>query len=109
MPLFSLAIRGEGIGSYTTQFLADSPYEAIRTLLRGPSLNQFLMKHSKWPRDFRTRDIYAFFPFEGAKNFYFCGLGQKGKYVEILISETVQRSPPAARYCGPRRKTVTLR
>ncbi len=109
MALFSLFVNCEGIGAYSTQCDAESPYEAIRIFLRMPTLKQFLSTHSEWPNDFTVRDIYAFIPLEGLANVYFCGLGQKGKYVQINLVQTVQRSSPNEKYCGPRRKSVTLR
>jgi hypothetical protein len=109
MPLFSVFIECKGIGSYSTQCTAESPYEAIRKLLRGGSLTQFLSTHDEWPKDFSMRDIYGVVPLENLTNIYFCGLGQRGKYVEIILAQTVRRSSRDAKYCGPRRKSVTLR
>jgi hypothetical protein len=109
MPLFSLFVECKGIGSYSAQCMATSPYEAIREFLRGGSLRQFLSSHAEWPNDFSMRDIYGFVPLEDFTSIYFCGLGQKGKYVEIVLAQTVRRSSRDAKYCGPRRKSVTLR
>jgi hypothetical protein len=50
-----------------------------------------------------------FIHLDGLPNAYFCGLGARGKYVEINIFQTVRHSSAAERYCGPRKKTVTLR
>lgn len=109
MALFSLFISCEGIGSFSTQFQAENPHEAIRSFLGTSQLNHFLSAYPEWPQDFALRDIYAFIPLEGLANLYFCGLGQKGKYVQIHLVQTVQRSSATERYCGPRRKSVTLR
>src|SRR6478672_6935983 len=109
MPLFSLIVECAGIGTYITQYHADSPYDAIRAYLRTPSLNQFLAQHADWPRDFKLRDLYLLIPLDGLKNIYSCGLGQQGKYVQIQIVQTVQSSAGDDRYCGPVRRMITLR
>jgi len=109
MALFSLHINYIGIGGYSTQCRAEGPYDAIRVFLKKPSLNEFLSEHPEWPCDFQLRDIYLFMPLKGLTNVYFCGLGQQGKYIHIDIVQTVQRSSQKEKYCGPRRKRVTLR
>jgi hypothetical protein len=109
MALFSLFISCEGAGSFSTQCRAENPHRAIRNFLGTSQLNHFLSVHPEWPRDFALRDVYAFIPLDGLVNLYFCGLGKKGKYVQIHIVQTVQRSSAAEKYCGPRRKSVTLR
>jgi hypothetical protein len=109
MPLFSLFVRCDAFGGYSTQCDADSPYEAIRIFLRKGSLKQFLSPHAEWPKEFAMRDIYAFTALDGLSNLYFCGLGRRGKYVQIHLVQTAKRSSTNERYCGPRRKHVTLR
>jgi hypothetical protein len=109
MAIFSLLVDCVGAGSYLTQYEAESPYDAIREFLRTPSLNRFLEMHPDWPRDFKLRDMYMLIPLDGLKNIYSCGLGQQGKYIQIQIVQTAQRSSAAGRYCGPRRKLVKLR
>lgn len=109
MALFSLIVDCVGIGSHVTQCRASSAYEALREYLSWPTLNQFLSSHPDWPRDFKLRDVYLFIPLDGLKNIYSCGLGQKGKYIEIHIVQTVQKSIFAERHCGPQIKDVTLR
>ena len=109
MALFSLHINCDGIGSYITQCHGENPYDAIRSYLKTTSLNEFLSSHEEWPRDFKLRDIYLFTPLEGLSNIYLCGLGQNGKYVQIEIVQTVQRSKDKEKYCGPRNKKVNLR
>lgn len=109
MSLFSLFIRCDGIGSYSTQCHAESPYDAIRELLSTNSLNQFLSSHTEWPQDFSLQDVYMFTPLKDLTNLYFCGLGQKGKYVQIDIVQTVELSLEKEKYCGPNKESVTLR
>jgi hypothetical protein len=109
MALFSLFISCEGVGSFSTQCRAENPYDAIRSFIGTSQLNQFLSAHPDWPKDFKSRDIYAFIPLDGLANLYFCGLGQKGKYVQVHLVQTVQRSSATEKYCGPQRKSVTLR
>lgn len=109
MALFSLIISCDGIGSYISQCQADSAYDAIRNYLRTPSLNSFLSPHSDWPRDYKLRDMYLLIPLNPLKNIYSCGLGQQGKYVQIQVVQTVQNSVASNKYCGPKRKTITLR
>lgn len=109
MALFSLFINCDGIGAFSTQCKAESPYDAIRELLCTNSLNQFLLPHTEWPQDFTLQDIYLFIPLEGLTNLYFCGLGQQGKYVQINIVQTVKRSSNKEKYCGPHLEAVTLR
>ncbi len=109
MPLFSLFVHCDTVGRYSTQCDASSPYEAIRGFLRKGSLKQFLAPHAEWPKEFTMRDIYAFTPLDGLANLYFCGLGRRGKYVQIHLVQTARRSSTGERYCGPRRKHVTLR
>ncbi len=92
MALFSLHVHCDGIGSYSTQCQGDNPYDAIRVFLKKTSLNEFLAPHPEWPRDFKLRDIYLFIPLDWLTNIYFCDLGQKGKYVQIDIVQTVQHS-----------------
>jgi hypothetical protein len=110
MALFTLHINCKGIiRGYTTQLRAEGPYDAIRVFLKSASLNEFLSAHQEWPCDFQLRDIYLFIPLEGLTNVYFCGLGQRGKYIHIDIVQTTQRSSQKEKYCGSRRKRVTLR
>jgi hypothetical protein len=109
MPLFSLIVTCEGVGTYTTQCRGKNPYSAIHTFLRTISLNEFLATHTEWPRDFKLKDIYIFIPLDGLTNLYFCGLGQKGKYIGMHLVQTVQRNSSTNKYCGPHRKSVTLR
>jgi hypothetical protein len=110
MALFSLFISCDGVGSYSTQYQAESPYGAIREFLHTNTLNQFLSQHPDWPKDFNLQDIYIFMPLGGLTNLYFCGLGQQGKYVQIHIVQTIQRSSHNEKYCGPNLDPlVTLR
>ena len=109
MALFSLGITCNGLGSFNTQCHADSPYSAVPAFLRKPSLDHYLAAHADWPRGYQMRDIFAFIPLDGLTNIYWCGLGQRGKYVDIFLSQTVQRRSVQSAYCGPRRKHVTLR
>ena len=109
MALFYFRITCDGIGSFSTQCRGKSPYDALKLFLRRSTLNQFLASHPEWPRDFTVRDLYMFIPLTGLKNVYGCGLGQNGKYVQIDIVQTVERSRQYEKYCGPKRRVVTLR
>jgi hypothetical protein len=109
MALFSLNVQCDGIGRYITQVAAASPKAAIRVFLQAGSLDQFLIPHASWPRGFTTRDIYAFLPLDGLTNVYYCGLGQRGKYVEIHLFQTTRRSTAAERECRRLPRKLTLR
>ena len=109
MPLFSLFIRCKGVGELVTQSKGSSPYDAMVNFLKTPCLRNLTAKHADWPNDFSMRDNYIFIHLDGLPNAYYCGIGAKGKYVEINIFQTVKRSSPSQRYCGPRRKNVQLR
>ncbi|MBK7665796.1 MAG: hypothetical protein IPJ21_20110 [Sterolibacteriaceae bacterium] len=92
MALFSLIVQCGELGRYITQVRSSSPKAAIRAFLKDGSLDAFLTSHPDWPKGFKVRDIYAFLPLEGLPNVYFCGLGQRGKYVEIHLVHTARRS-----------------
>ena len=109
MAMFSLFVRCGELGSFVAQFEGASPYEAVGALLKRGVLQDVTGKAPEWPQDFSLRDVYVFIPLEGLPNSYFCGLGARGKYVEINIFQTVQRSSTSERYCGPKSKVVTLR
>jgi hypothetical protein len=109
MPLFSLFIRCDGVGELVTQSRGANPYDAIKKFLSTNTLRTMTAVAPDWPADFAIRDCYAFIPLQGLQNAYFCGLGAQGKYVQINIFQTAQRSTADQRYCGPRRKMVTLR
>jgi hypothetical protein len=109
MALFSFFIRCGDVASLVTQFEGASPYEAVRTLLKRGILRDMTAQAADWPQDFSLRDVYIFIPLDGLPNAYYCGLGARGKYVEINLFQTAQRSTVAERYCGPTKKMVTLR
>jgi hypothetical protein len=109
MALFSLFIRCGDVGSFVTQSEGASPYEAVRALLKRGDIRNLTEKAPDWPQDFSLRDVYMFIPLDGLPNAYYCGLGARGKYVEINLFQTAQRSSIAERYCGPSKKVVTLR
>lgn len=109
MALFSLSINCVGLESWTTQCLGSSPEAVIRTFLRRGSLGQFVARHTGWPKEFAFRDIYAFLPLDGLSNVYFCGLGRGGKYVQITLFHTVQRSTTLERKCPRLPKAIALR
>jgi hypothetical protein len=109
MALFSFFIRCGDIASSVAQFKGTSPYDAVRAFLKSGVLRDMTAKAPDWPQDFSLRDVYIFIPLEGLPNAYYCGLGARGKYVEINLFQTSQRSSIPERYCGPRKKVVTLR
>jgi hypothetical protein len=109
MALFSLFVRCGEIGSSVAQSRGASPYEAVGAFLKRGVLRGITATAPDWPQDFSMRDIYIFVPLDGLPNAYYCGLGARGKYVEINLFQTVQRSAIAQRYCGPKKKVVTLR
>ena len=109
MALFSLFVRCGDLDSFVAQFRAASAYEAVGVLLKSGLLRDLTAKAPEWPQDFSLRDVYVFIPLDGLPNAYYCGLGARGKYVEINLFQTVQRSSPSERYCGPKKKVVTLR
>jgi hypothetical protein len=109
MALFSLSVRCGDLGSFVAQFHGTSAYDAVGALLKRGLLRDITAKAPEWPQDFSLRDVYVFIPLEGLPNAYHCGLGARGKYVEISLFQTVQRSAMAERYCGPKKKVVTLR
>jgi len=109
MALFSLLIRCGNLGSLVAQSEGASPYDAVSAFLKRGVVRDMTAKAPDWPQDFSMRDCYIFIPLEGLPNAYYCGLGARGKYVEINLFQTVQRSAVAERYCGPRKKLVTLR
>lgn len=109
MALFSLFVRCGDLDSFVTQFRAASAYKAVGALIKRGLLREVTAKAPEWPQDFSLRDVYVFIPLDGLPNAYYCGLGARGKYVEITLFQTVQRSAPSERYCGPRKKVVTLR
>lgn len=107
--LFSLFIRCGDLGSLVAQSAGTSPYDAVRAFVKRGILRDMTSKAPDWPQDFSMQDCYIFIPLEGLPNAYFCGLGAQGKYVEINLFQTVRRSAAAERYCGPKRRLVTLR
>jgi hypothetical protein len=109
MPLFSLFVRFQGAGDFTTQINGKSPYDAIRAFLSTAMLREMTPKNSDWPTDYSLRDIYIFIPLEGLRNTYLCGLGIQAKYIKITIFQTSKRSSQKEKFCGTRRKMVTLR
>ena len=109
MALFTLSVQCEGVGGFVTQAAGSSPQSAIRAFLKRGSLNQFLAPHPDWPTGFQFGDIYLFIPLEGLVNVYLCGLGQRGKYVQIHLFHTVRRSTLAERKCARLPPVVTLR
>jgi hypothetical protein len=109
MALFSFFVKCGPETSFVTQVEANAPYEAVREFLRTPVLKAYLEKLDGWPLDYSIRDTYMFIPLEGLTNAYFCGLGARGKYVEINLFQTAQRSSAEQKYCGPVRRLVNLR
>lgn len=109
MALFSLFIRCGDLGSFVAQSEGASPHDAVRAFLKQGALRDMTAKAPDWPQDFSMRDSYIFIPLNGLPNAYYCGLDAQGKYVEVNLFQTVKRSTVAERYCGPRKKLVTLR
>lgn len=109
MALFSLFIRCGDVGSLVTQSEGSSPYDAVRAFLKSGILRDLTAKALDWPQDISLRDVYIFVPLDGLPNAYYCGLGARGKYVEINLFQTAQRSTLDERYCGPKKKVVRLR
>lgn len=109
MALFSLFIRCGDVGSVVAQAEGTSPYDAVRAFLKRGVLRDMTAEAPDWPQDFSLRDVYIFISLDGLPNAYYCGLGARGKYVEINLFQTAQRSAITERYCGPKKKVVTLR
>ena len=109
MALFSFFVKCGQETSFVIQIEAEAPYEAVKNFLRLPVMNSYLEKLEDWPTDYSIQDVYIFIPLGSLKNAYYCGLGAHGKYVEINIFQTTKRSTSTQRYCGPFRKTVSLR
>src|SRR5688500_9222041 len=109
MALFSFFVKCGPETSFVTQVEANAPYEAVKKFLRTSLLKAYLEKLDGWPLDYSIQDAYMFIPLVGLTNAYFCGLGVRGKYVEISLFQTAQRSTAEQKYCGPVRRLVKLR
>ena len=109
MPCFSLVVSFEGVGQMVAQFSAADPYRAVGQFLKTNCIRAMTADAVDWPTDFTLKDIFIFIPLDGLKNAYVCGLGIKGKYININIFQTTRRSAVGERYCGLQRKVVKLR
>lgn len=91
MALFSLFIEFEGQGSFSTQMRTNDAQAAVRMLLEGNAIQEWLKDVPTWPQRFTEKDIFLFIPMTDLTNMYLCQLGRGGKYVSIIIARTVSR------------------
>jgi hypothetical protein len=100
MALCSLFVNCEGVGSFGTQIVADAPRNAVRDYLlqnglyeflavRGKQLPKKLDKAISANEKFSEKDIFVFTPMDGLVNMDLCQLGRDGKYITIIVAETV--------------------
>ena len=88
MALWSLFVTVEG-ASFTSQLRAGSAAKAVGKFLEGRSLYQFIGRRKGWPRRFTAQDVFCLIPMDGLRNAQLCQLGRGGKYVSIVLVETV--------------------
>lgn len=94
MALYSMFVECEGLDSFSTQMVADTPPSAVRRFLGTTILQKYLEQKEGWPTDLSSDDIFMFMPMEGLTNMYLCQLGRSGKYVSIVLARTVTRPEP---------------
>ena len=97
MPLWSLVVSVEG-AFFTTQLRARTVPRAIGTFLEGKALYQFIGRRKGWPRRFTGRDVFVLLPMDGLRNAYLCQLGRNGKYVSIVLVNTVTEKQTNPRF-----------
>jgi hypothetical protein len=88
--LWSLFVDAGG-ERYTTQITADNPKLAVQRLLASSGLADMLKRRTSdgWPGSFTAEDIHLLIPMEGLVNVHLCQLGREGKYVSVVMAETV--------------------
>jgi hypothetical protein len=98
VPLWSLMIRLEGNGGFSTQVSAPTPNRAVRLFLEGNSLPQYLASCAgkDWPETFAVEDVIAFIPMDGLTNMHLCQAHRNGKYMDIILVKTESSKPNRA-------------
>ena len=105
MPLWSLIMRLEGNGGFSTQVSAPTPNRAIRLFLEGQSLPQYLAKCGEgWPKAFSVEDVVALIQMDGLSNMHLCQLHRAGKYMDIIAVKTAEASKPNSAFERTRKK-----
>lgn len=94
MPLWSLIVKLEGNGGFSTQIAAPTPNRAVRVFLEGKSLADYLAKCAGegWPDAFCVDDVIALIPMDGLTNMHLCQVHRAGKYMDIILVQTAEAS-----------------
>ena len=92
MALWSLFVE-VGDNRYSTQVSAADAKGAIQRFLATSGFRQTLASLSAkgFPPSFSMSDVHLLIPMEGLTNMYLCQLGQRSKYVSVILARTVSR------------------
>lgn len=95
MPLFSLFVKCEGVGTFETQINAITPRVAVSEFLKDNAIYEFLAAGgNRLPKKleevsdlgerYSDKDIVLFIPMDGLVNMHVCQLGRRDQHITII-------------------------